>query len=29
MIDTSIDIEQYDGFWNKEGDHINDPPGLI
>ncbi len=27
MIDTSIDIEQYDGFWNKEGDHINDPPG--
>ncbi|MCF6338025.1 MAG: hypothetical protein L3J84_08745 [Gammaproteobacteria bacterium] len=26
MIDTSIDIEQYDGFWNKEGDHINDPP---
>ncbi len=27
MVDASIDIEKYDGFWNKEGDHINDPPG--
>ncbi len=27
MIDASFDIEQYDGFWNRDGDHINDPSG--
>ncbi|MCF6235184.1 MAG: hypothetical protein L3J70_02210 [Gammaproteobacteria bacterium] len=27
MVDGSLDIERYDGFWNKEGDHISDPPG--
>ena len=26
MIDISLDIEDYDGFWNKDGDHIKDPP---
>jgi len=27
MYDISIGYEQYHGFWNKEGEHINDPPG--
>ncbi len=27
MVDASIDIETYDGFWNREGQHISDPPG--
>ncbi len=27
MLDASFDIEDYDGFWNKEGNHIKDPPG--
>ncbi len=27
MSSASLDIEQYDGFWNQEGDHTPDPPG--
>ncbi len=27
MSDASLDIEQYDGFWNRDGDHTPDPPG--
>jgi len=27
MVDASFDIEQYDGFWNREGNHTDDPPG--
>jgi len=27
MLDISISLEQYDGFWNTEGKHIPDPPG--
>ena len=27
MLDASLDLEHYDGFWNKEGDHVDDPPG--
>ena len=27
MSDASLDIERYDGFWNREGDHTPDPPG--
>jgi hypothetical protein len=27
MIDLSADFEQYDGFWNEQGDHLPDPPG--
>jgi hypothetical protein len=27
MVDVSVDIEQYDGFWNDQGNHIPDPPG--
>lgn len=27
MVDLSLDIERYDGFWNDEGDHVPDPPG--
>ena len=27
MVDASLSIEKYDGFWNKEGRYIQDPPG--
>ncbi len=27
MVDVSVDIERYDGFWNKDGEHVPDPPG--
>ncbi|MBE9504025.1 MAG: hypothetical protein IME96_07605 [Proteobacteria bacterium] len=27
MVDLSFDMEKYDGFWNKAGDRIEDPPG--
>jgi len=27
MVDVSFDIEQYDGFWNRQGEHVSDPPG--
>lgn len=27
MVDVSFDLEKYDGFWNKAGDRIEDPPG--
>ncbi len=27
MSDASLDIEQYDGFWNRDGVHTPDPPG--
>ena len=27
MIDGSLDIERYDGFWNLDGDHVDDPAG--
>lgn len=27
LVDVSLDIEKYDGFWNGEGKHIPDPPG--
>ncbi len=27
MIDTSIDMEQYDGFWTKDGGYLHDQPG--
>ena len=27
MLSLSMDSESYDGFWNKEGVHIADPPG--
>lgn len=27
MIDVSFDIERYDGYWNKSGNYIADPPG--
>ena len=27
MVDISFDMEQYDGFWNKQGKYIEDPPG--
>ncbi len=27
MVDASLDIEHYDGFWNREGEHIKDPAG--
>ena len=27
MVDASLSIEKYDGFWNKEGKYIQDPPG--
>ncbi|VAX09040.1 hypothetical protein MNBD_GAMMA25-112 [hydrothermal vent metagenome] len=26
MIDVSMDIESYDGFWNQDGAHLPDPP---
>jgi hypothetical protein len=26
MVDISIDVEQYDGFWNKERKYTEDPP---
>lgn len=26
MADISFDFEKYDGFWNKDGDYIQDPP---
>lgn len=27
MVDASLSVEKYDGFWNKEGKYIQDPPG--
>ena len=27
MIDASFNMEKYDGFWNKDGKYIPDPPG--
>lgn len=27
MIDISFDYEDYDGFWNQDGDYIKDPKG--
>src|SRR4030067_2656116 len=27
IVDASLSIEKYDGFWNKEGKYIQDPPG--
>lgn len=27
MMDVSVDIERYDGFWNDAGEHVPDPPG--
>ena len=27
MVDASFDMEHYDGFWNNEGNHVDDPPG--
>lgn len=27
MIDASFNMEKYDGFWNKEGKYVQDPPG--
>ncbi|MBI4746450.1 MAG: hypothetical protein HY786_07920 [Deltaproteobacteria bacterium] len=27
MVDASLSIEKYDGFWNKDGKYIQDPPG--
>lgn len=27
MVDVSFDSEHYDGFWNKDGEHVPDPPG--
>lgn len=26
MVDISIDRESYNGFWNKDGDYVEDPP---
>jgi len=27
MIDTSLDLEKYDGYWTKDGDYLRDQPG--
>lgn len=27
MFDGSVDIELYDGFWNQDGEHVDDPSG--
>lgn len=27
MLDMSMDVEYYNGFWNDVGDHVPDPPG--
>jgi len=27
MLDISMDVEQYDGYWNKSGKVVSDPPG--
>jgi hypothetical protein len=27
VADLSLDAERYDGFWNREGRHVDDPPG--
>jgi len=27
MIDLSFDYEKYDGYWNKNGTYLHDPPG--
>src|SRR5512143_1987997 len=27
MIDTSLDVERYDGFWTKDGKYLHDQPG--
>ncbi len=27
MVDISLAAEHYDGFWNKQGDYVPDPPG--
>ncbi len=27
LVDVSIDYEKYDGFWNRDGHYIPDPPG--
>jgi hypothetical protein len=27
MFDTSLDLEQYDGFWTKQGTYLHDQPG--
>lgn len=27
MLDVSFDYEKYNGYWNKDGKHIPDPPG--
>jgi hypothetical protein len=27
MLDTSLDVEQYDGFWTKDGTYLRDQPG--
>jgi hypothetical protein len=26
MVDVSMNIEQYDGYWNQNGEHVADPP---
>lgn len=26
VADLSFDLESYDGFWNRDGRHVNDPP---
>lgn len=27
LFDVSVDIEDYSGFWNQNGDHVDDPQG--
>lgn len=27
MFDLSLDLENYDGFWNSDATHVEDPPG--
>ena len=27
MVDISFDMESYDGFWDGDGNYLNDPPG--
>jgi hypothetical protein len=27
MYDLTFDYEQYNGFWNQQGEHLNNPPG--
>jgi hypothetical protein len=27
LVDVSVDVEKYDGFWNRDGKYLSDPPG--